>query len=94
MKYTPKQVILDLEEFKALELQIEIYNKQPEDGTLTIEEQQEATGILLIRALQNPGLFRAEHKEIDLGKFKAIFATITGTEGITTPKLLVRFVRT
>lgn len=94
MKYTPKQVTMDLEEFKALELQIEICNRQPEDGSLTIEEQQEATGTLLVRALQNPSLFRTEHKEIDLGKFKAIFVTRTVTEQSNTPTLLIRFVRT
>ena len=91
-KFTPKQVTLDLEEYEQLIALLDNFRKPREDGSLTEEEQAEATGILLTRAVQNPSLFRSEMTTLDLGKYKAIFAfRATDTD---TGRILIRFVRT
>lgn len=93
--YIPKTVTLELEEYNQLITELKIL-KQPQEGSaLTEFEQQEATGILLTRALSNPGLFRqAIAAPIDLGKYKAIFVMKggLGTTG-TDPQLLIKFER-
>jgi hypothetical protein len=96
MKFSPKQLIIDKAEFDQMESELEYLKRPPEEGGLTKDEQEEATGILLVRALQNPRLFQQTHStSIDLGKYKAIFVDIFMKEEIPgPPKVHIRFVRT
>ncbi len=94
MKFSPKQITLDLEEYIQMQSELKELKKTPEDGSLTASELQEAMGLLLVRSIQNPGLFREALPEVVLGKYKAIFVTRTATEQSPTPTLLVSFVRT
>jgi hypothetical protein len=96
MKYEPKKITLDLQEW--IDVQKELNSlKKPADGEeLTEAEHQHAVGILLKRALDNPNLFRSgSTDEIDIGLCKALLLT----EYITTPSgsgsvLKVKFIRT
>lgn len=94
MKYSPKQITLDLQEWEEIQSELKELKRQPEDGSLTSIEVQEATGILLTRALQNPQLFNHIAGLVDLGKYKAIFASTVGAEALPTPRILIKFVRT
>ncbi len=88
--YSKKQITLDLEEFNAINSELEGYKLANAVGGLTQEELQEATAMLLIRALENPGLFRTVIDFLDLGKYKAIFVRQV-TNNRDKPKLLVKF---
>lgn len=96
MKFSPKQLIIDKAEYDQMESELEYLKRPTEDGSLTKDELEEATGILLVRALQNPGLFRQDTTDIDLGKYKAIFVQTTAfvSSSSDTSKLYIRFVRT
>ena len=92
--FSPKQLLVDLAEWNQLNEQLEALRKPAEGTELTTMEIQEATGILLVRSLQNPGIFREALESIDLGKYKAIFARAPISNEGTPAQLLVRFVRT
>ncbi len=86
---------MDLEEYNQIQSELKELKKLPEDGSLTPIEQQEATGILLVRALQNPGLFRTNmSQEINLGKYKVIFVQWEPAESVGRDYLKIKFVRT
>lgn len=91
-KFQPKQILLDLDEYNQMQAELSELKKAPEDGSLTALELQEATGALLMRALQNPALFRQETNFIVSNKYRVQLSQITevGQE----PKLLVKFART
>lgn len=68
---------MDLAELQEIETELAQLRK-PADGTeLSEAEHQEATGILMVRCLQNPDIFRRAVEPVDLGKYKAIFITYT-----------------
>ena len=96
-KFTPKQVTLDLDEYQAIMSEL-IQLKTPADANaLTEIELQEATGILLVRSIQNPELFRSAGMQlpsIELGKYKAIFAVTSPDTQNVQGRLLVKFIRT
>lgn len=82
---------MDLAELQEIEDELNLL-KQPATGEeLTEAEHQEATGVLLIRSLQNPNLFRSDITEVQLGKYKAIFVRLSIATDIV---LRVKFVRT
>lgn len=79
MKHTPRQILMDLAELQEIETELAQLKKLADGEELSELEHQEATGILLVRCLQNPELFRraASSVPIDLGKYKAICAVAT-----------------
>jgi hypothetical protein len=96
MKHTNKQLIIDFAEWNEVQDELAALKKPADTEALTEEERQEATGILLVRAIQNPTLFRGDLTEVNLGKYKAIFVQLKAfiATSSDTSKLLIRFVRT
>ena len=90
-KFQPKQILLDLDEYNQMQAELSELKKAPEDGSLTALELQEATGALLMRALQNPALFREDTNFIVSGKYRVqlVQAAEVGKE----PKIHVKFTR-
>ena len=81
---------MDLAELQDMETELVLLRKPADGKELTEAEHQEATGILVVRTLQNPDLIRRATGSIDLGKYKAIFTQIA-TDASTT--LRVKFER-
>jgi hypothetical protein len=77
MKYEPKKITLDLQEWLDVQKELDSLKKPADGEELTEAEHQEATGTLLMRAMQNPDLFRAGLGEVNLGKYKASFIMTT-----------------
>ncbi len=80
MEFITPMVTIELKEYQSLQKQIEQLSTPGEGDDLTPVEQQECIGILLTRALNNPGLFRDPRTmgEIDLGKYWASISYPTG----------------
>lgn len=92
-----KQIIIDYQEYLEMQAELDSFRKPLDRVLLSENEQQEATGILMIRCLQNPALFRHATDPIDLGKFRAIFEQAFFKEDLPvpgTPRLLIKFERT
>lgn len=85
-------VTIELEEFEQMKQTIERLSAPNAEGDLSIAELQEATGILLLRAIENPRLFMGGPGDIQLGKYKAIFAWEASTTGMK-PSVKVKLVR-
>lgn len=93
-KFTPKQITLDLAEWIEVQTELDSLRRPATGEELSEAEHQEATGILLLRALQNPNLFRVAGV-VDLGKYTAtVLSTIGNSPGSAEPVLKVKFVRT
>lgn len=85
-----KQIILDYQEFLDMQSELDALRKPADGAGLTEAEHQEATGILLIRAIQNPDVFRRGIEPVELGKFRAIFVVTSEQH----PGVRVKFERT
>ncbi len=92
--YTQPMVTIELEEYQQLKRTIEDLSKPAEGTELTELEHQEATGLLLLRSLENPRLFSQGMPDIQIGKYKAIFALPSVNISETRPTVRVKFVRT
>ena len=76
--YTEPMVTIELKEYNDLKQRVEDLEKQSGVGGLNILEHQEGIGLLLFRALNNPGLFRGKAltgEPVDLGKYKALITS-------------------
>ena len=94
--YNTPQVVIDLAEYNELKATIDNLTRRGEEGgALTEFEHQEATGLLLLRALENARLFTQMPGEVPLGKYKAIFVWKTPSmAAIDKVQVSVSFVRT
>ena len=85
---------MDLAELQEIENELASL-KQPATGEeLTELEHQEATGMLVSRAIQNPNLFRETQEGIQLGKYKAIFVPWAPADSVGRNYIKIKFVRT
>lgn len=89
-----KQITLDYQEFLDMQTELDRLRKPVDHFTLTEDEQQQAVGVLMVRCLQNPNLFRQATDPVDLGKFKAIFTQAFYKDESGIPRLLIKFERT
>ena len=92
--YDKAKTIIDLEEYQDMKSLIAQLQAPTTDGELSPAELQDATGLLLLRTLENPRLFQAMPGEVTIGKYKAIFVWLnqsaTGRSGIEVKVKLVR----
>lgn len=91
MKHTPRQILMDLAELQEIETELAQLRAPANGEELSELEHQEATGILLTRALNNPDIFRQVRGPIDLGKYKAIF--VSTATAMQTSMIRVKFER-
>lgn len=93
--YTEPMVTIELKQYNSMLKEIEALKKPADGEELTELEQQEATGLLLVRSLNNPGYFKNITGEpLDLGKYLAQVVIIsdlaTNSAAPQTPRIKFR----